>query len=165
MLVSGAPSLRAECLWNLFCSDRFAKRWCRGSLSLILRILEPGIGLKLIDTLPVDFRFRESVGKIGNILGAVAFPVSNEAVESALLRADELGAGRAVALTCAEEEEAALLRADDGLGAGGAFLVILLAASRIATVPLLGGPVAVGFAFVLEVVPFDAEGRSFAVFL
>jgi hypothetical protein len=165
-LVSGAPSLRTECLWNRFCSARFAKRWCRGSLSLILRIFGSGLGLKLIDTLPVDFRFRESVGRIGTLLGAVAFPESNEAVESALLRADELGAGRSVAVTCAEDEEATLLRADDGFFAAGAFLVVLLAAPRIAMpVSLLSRPVAVGCAVVLEDIPFDAEGPSFAEFL
>jgi hypothetical protein len=119
--------------------------------------------LKLIDTLPIDFRFRESVGRIGNLLGAVAFPESNEAVDGALLRADELSTGRSVALTCAEDEEAALLRVDDGFCAGEAFLVILLAASRIAmAVLLLGGPFAAGCAVVLEVAPVDAEGPSFA---
>jgi hypothetical protein len=103
------------------------------------------------------------VGRIGNLLGAVAFPGSNEAVDGALLRADELSTGRSVALTCAEDEEAALLRVDDGFCAGEAFLVILLAASRIAmAVLLLGGPFAEGCAVVLEVAPVDAEGPSFA---
>jgi hypothetical protein len=60
ILGSGAASLR-ECLRKRFCSDRFAYRWWRGSLSLTRRALGPGVVLRVIVTLPDNFRCGGSV--------------------------------------------------------------------------------------------------------
>jgi hypothetical protein len=126
MLGSGTPSFLA-CLWNRFCSARFWKRCWRGSLSLIRRVLGPGLGLKVMEMFPVDFRFKVSVGRTGNLGVVLAVLEPSEAVEGALLRADEFGGGRMVGLTCDEDEEAALLRATEDLDAIEACLVTALA--------------------------------------
>ena len=126
MLGSGAPSFR-ECLRKRFCSDKFAYRWCRGSLSLIRRALGPGVGLRVIVTLPVELRFGGSVGRTGSLVEVVVSVGPKEAVDGALLRADELGSERSAGLGFAEEE-ALVLRADAGFCIDEAVLVTLLAA-------------------------------------
>lgn len=126
MLGSGAPSFR-ECLRKRFCSDKFAYRWCRGSLSLIRRALGPGVGLRVIVTLPVELRFGGSVGRTGSLVEVVVSVGPKEAVDGALLRADELGSERSADLGFAEEE-ALVLRADAGFCRDEAVLVTLLAA-------------------------------------
>lgn len=126
MLGSGAPSFR-ECLRKRFCSDKFAYRWCRGSLSLIRRALGPGVGLRVIVTLPVELRFGGSVGRTGSLVEVVVSVGPKEAVDGALLRADELGSERSADLGFAEEE-ALVLRADAGFCIDEAVLVTLLAA-------------------------------------
>lgn len=145
-LGSGAASFR-ECLRNRFCSDRLAYRWCRGSLSLIRRVLEAVTGLRVIVTLPVDFRIGRSVGKTGGLVEVVGLAGPKEAVDGALLRADELGSERSAVLRSADDREAEVLRADAGFRVDETLLVTLLAAFTGATaVPLLRAPDGVGSA-------------------
>ena len=149
ILGSGAASFR-ECLRKRFCSDRFAYRWCRGSFSLIRRALGPVVGLRVIVTLPDDFRCGGSVGRTG-----VVSVGPKVAVDGALLRADELGSERSAGLGFAEEE-ALVLRADAGFCIDEAVLVTLLAVFTGAmAVPLLRALEGVGRVAGLEVAGFD----------
>ena len=154
MLGSGAASFR-ECLRKRFCSDKFAYRWCRESLSLIRRALGPGAGLRVIVTLPDDFRCGGSVGRTGSLVEVVVSVGPKVAVDGALLRADELGSERSAGLGFAEEE-ALVLRADAGFCIDEAVLVTLLAVfTRAVAVPLLRALEGVGRVAGLEVAGFD----------
>lgn len=154
ILGSGAASFR-ECLRKRFCSDRFAYRWCRGSFSLIRRALGPVVGLRVIVTLPDDFRCGGSVGRTGSLAGGVVSVGPKVAVDGALLRADELGSERSAGLGFAEEE-ALVLRADAGFCMAEAVLVTLLAVfTGAVVVPLLRALEGVGRVTGLEFAGLD----------
>ena len=154
ILRSGAASFR-ECLRKRFCSDRFAYRWFRGSLSLIRRALGPGVGLRVIVTLPDDFRCGGSVGRTGSLVEVVVSAGPKVAVDGALLRADELGSERSAGSGFAEEEALAF-RADAGFCIDEAVLVTLLAVfAGAVVVPLLRALEGVGRVADLEVAGFD----------
>jgi len=105
-----------------------------------------------MDTVPVDFRCGGSVGKTGNRFEIVGAAGPKEAVDGALLRADELGSARSVSLTCAED----VLRADAGFCIDEADLVTLFAAFEgPVAVPLLRALEGVGRAAGLEVTVVD----------
>ena len=89
-------------------------------------------------TLPVDFRIGRSVGKTGGLVEVVGLAGPKEAVDGALLRADELGRERSAVLRSADDKEAEVLRVDAAFCVDETLLVTLLAAFAGATaVPLL----------------------------
>lgn len=154
ILGSGAASLR-ECLRKRFCSERFAYRWWRGSLSLTRRALGPGVVLRVIVTLPDNFRCGGSVGRTGSLVEVAVSAGPKVAVDGALLRADELGSERSVGLGFTEVE-ALVLRADAGFCVDEAGLVTLLGVfAGAVVVPLLRALEGVGRVVGLEVTGLD----------